>query len=140
MQIIINQNMNEEISFSCRACPESVYVSKLKSENINFISEYWKYSDVGERIKYFETLREKCGSIGIFLKDSPSQPVSWALCSEFGHLKHVYTLPEHRRKGYAKITVLSIMREMMEIGITPELEVLNTENTAAVKLFTELGL
>ena len=125
--------------YICRSCPENVYVSKLKSENIKFISKYWKYGKVEERIKYFERLCEKCGSIGIFLKDSPSQPISWAVCSKFGHIKHVYTLPEHRRKGYAKITVLSIMKEMMEIGMTPELEILDTGNTAAVKLFTELG-
>ncbi|XP_065890327.1 uncharacterized protein [Dysidea avara] len=121
------------------SCPENAYVAKLKAENMKFICGFWKYGKLEDRITYFEGLREKCGSIGIFLKDSPSQPVSWALCSKFGHIKHLYTLPEHQGKGYAKITVLSIMKDMMEIGVTPELEIVDTGNIVAVKLFSELG-
>jgi len=53
----------------------------------------------------------------------------------------VYTLTEHRRKGYAKIAVLVLMKEMMEAGLTPQLEI-DTENpevTAVLKMYTELG-
>lgn len=83
-------------------------------------------------------LIENCGSIGVFLKANPIQPVSWALLSNFGQIVHVYTLPEHRGKGYAKITTLAIMRKMLEIGMTPTLEVVGNDVTVT-KVYSGLG-
>lgn len=81
---------------------------------------------------------EKCGSVGVFLKNDPAQPVSWALFSNYGHIMHVRTLPEYRGKGFAKAAVLSIMKEMLEIGMTPMLEIVNG-NVASTMMFTGLG-
>ena len=51
---------------------------------------------------------------------------------------HTYTLTEHRRKGHGRITVLSLMQQMLEDGLTPALEII-VGNLASVKLMTELG-
>jgi len=131
------------VLYICSSCPENVYITNLKVENVKFICEFWKYRKLENRIRYFQRLiKQRFVSVGVFLKGNPTQPVSWALCAEIGHIRHVYTLAEHRRKGYAKIAVLAVMKKMLEAGITPELEVYTAEDpesVAAVKLFTELG-
>jgi len=40
-------------------------------------------------------------------------------------------LTEHRRNGYAKIAVLTLMKEMLENGITPKLEI-DTDNPESI--------
>ena len=77
-------------------------------------------------------------SVGVFLRSDPTHPVSWTLLSNYGHIMHVYTLEEHRRKGYAKIAVLSLIEQILESGLTPAAEIA-AENVASIKLFTGLG-
>jgi len=79
-----------------------------------------------------------CGSAGVFFKSDPTHPVSWSLLSNYGHVMHVYTQMEHRRKGYAKITVLSLMQQILKVGLTPALAIV-AGNVATVKLFTGIG-
>jgi len=81
---------------------------------------------------------EKCGSVGVYLKNDPTCPVSWAMFSNLGQIMHVYTLPEHRGKGFAKTVVISIMKEMLEIGMSPTLEIVDG-NVASTMMFTGLG-
>ena len=122
----------------CRSCPEEVFVAKLKPENAKLVGETSLYGSLNSRTKYMKYLIENCGAMGVFLKDNPIQPVSWTLFSNFGHMVHGYTLPEHRGKGYTKVATLAVMREILEIGMTPTLEVVGNDVTAT-KLYTGLG-
>ena len=126
--------------FSCRSCPEGTFVATLKPDTctVKMLAETWSYGSLESKTKYLKFIIENCGSIGVFLKDDPTHPVSWAMFSNFGHLMHVYTLSEHRGKGYAKTAVLGIMKEMLEIGMTPVLEIVKG-NAASTKMFAGLG-
>ena len=86
-------------------------------------------------VKYFAKNRL---SVGVFLKSDPTHPVSWSLLSNYGHIVHLYTLEEHRRKGYGKIVILSLMEQILEAGLVPVVEIL-VGNVASIKLFTQLG-
>jgi len=79
-----------------------------------------------------------CESVGVFLKSDPTHPVSWSLLSNYGHFMHVHTLVEHQRKGYGRITVVSLMQQMLKTGLTPALEV-SVGNVIARKMYTRLG-
>ena len=81
---------------------------------------------------------KNCLSVGVFLKSDPTHPVSWSLLSNYGHIIHLYTLEEHRGKGYGKIVVLSLMEQILEAGLVPAVEIV-VGNVASVKLFTQLG-
>ena len=81
---------------------------------------------------------KKCHSVGVFLSSDPTHPVSWSLLSNYGHIMHVYTLEEHRGKGYGRVVVLSLMQQMLESGLTPALEIA-VGNIPSIKLFTGLG-
>ena len=74
----------------------------------------------------------------MFLKSDPTHPVSWSLLSNYGHIILLYTLEEHRGKGYGKIVVLSLMEQVLEAGLVPVVEIA-VGNVASVKLFTQLG-
>ena len=81
---------------------------------------------------------ENCPSVGMFLESDPAHPVSWSLLSSYGHIRNLYTLEEHRGKGYGKIVVLSLMEQILEAGLIPALEIA-VGNVPSMKLFTELG-
>ena len=76
--------------------------------------------------------------MGLFLEDDSSQPVSWAVLSNYGHIIHVYTVEQHQRKGYSRVTMLCLMRQMLEANMTPMLEI-EVNNIPSVKLNTALG-
>ena len=120
-----------------RSCPEEVFIAKLQPEHAAFISKFLNLGKLEAYTRLFKYFIKTCDSVGIFLKSDPTHPVSWALLSNFGHIMHVYTLMEHRGKGYGKITVVNLMQQMLEAGLTPALEV--AVGNAAVKLYTGLG-
>ena len=83
-------------------------------------------------------LIENCISAGLFLNADSSLPVSWAVLSNYGHIIHLYTVEQHRRKGYSRVTILYLMQQMLEVGVTPVLEI-EAHNTPSIKLNTGIG-
>lgn len=121
-----------------RSCPKGVFLAKLKVSHASFISESYNYCKLQDRVQYFTYLIEHCFSVGLFLEADLSQPVSWALLSNYGHIIHIHTVKEHRRKGYSRMTMLCLMQQILEADMTPVLEI-NVHNAASVKLNTGLG-
>jgi len=124
--------------FLCRPCPEGTFLATLKLKDVKLLADTWSYGSLDSRTKYLQYIIENCGSVGVFLKDDPTKPVSWAMFSNFGHITHAYTILEHRRKGYAKTAVLGITRKMLEIGITPAIRIV-IGNVESTNMFTGLG-
>lgn len=122
----------------CRSCPDGTFMNKLKADQASFISGSYRYCELEDRVKYFKYLIENCFSVGLFLERDSSQPVSWAVLSNYGHIIHIHTVEQHRRKGYSRATMLCLMRQMLEANMTPVLEI-NIHNIPSVKLNTGLG-
>ena len=89
-------------------------------------------------MEYFKYLIDNCYSIGLFLEVDTSQPVSWAVLSNYGHIIHIHTVQQHRRKGYSRVTMLCLMERILEANMTPVLEIA-VNNTPSFKLNTGLG-
>ena len=124
--------------FYYRSCHEGTYVAKLQLEHADFISDFWIHGEPEARTEMLKYVIRKCNSVGVFLKSDPTHPVSWSLLSNYGHIMHVYTLEEHRGKGYGRIVVLNLMQQILESGLTPALEIV-VGNVPSIKLFTGLG-
>lgn len=124
---------------SYRSCPEETFVAELQPEHAKFVSKFWTHGEPEPSIRLMEYSIKTCGSVGVFLKSDPTYPVSWSLLSNFGHIMHVYTLVEYRSKGFARITVLGLMQQMLEAGLTPALEIA-VGNIVSLKLMTELAI
>ena len=121
-----------------RSCPQGTFTAKLKADHAGFISKFWEYFKSHDRLQYFKYLIDNSFSIGLFLEDDTSQPVSWAVLSNYGHIIHVYTVEQHRRKGYSRVTMLCLMEQILEANMTPVLEIA-VNNTPSFKLNTGLG-
>jgi len=122
----------------CRPCPKGTFLAPLKATHASFLSGSYNYCKLQDRIKFFEYIIEKSFSVGLFLKLDSSRPVSWALLSNYGHIIHIHTVEEHRRKGYSKATMVCLMRKILVANMTPMLEI-NMRNTPSIKLNTMLG-
>ena len=81
--------------FINRESPEGTFTAKLKSDHAGFISKIWCKFKPEQRLEFLKNHLENSLSVGLFLKDEPSQPVSWAFLSNFGHITAVHTLKEH---------------------------------------------
>ena len=83
------------------------------------MSEVWDLLKPQHSVEYFKYLIEKSFSVALYLKSDPSKPVSWAFVSSFGHINAVYTVEEHRRKGYSRVTVLRLTKQILEANMIP---------------------
>uniref|UniRef100_A0A3Q3MTL3 Glycine N-acyltransferase-like protein n=1 Tax=Labrus bergylta TaxID=56723 RepID=A0A3Q3MTL3_9LABR len=70
--------------------------------------------------------------------DDEGQPVSWILVYDYCAMGMLYTLPEHRGKGYAKVLICSMARRLHAEGY-PVYCFIEEENTLSHRLFTKLG-
>ena len=126
------------VAYVYRPCPRGTFTARLKSEHASFISEIWDLFKPQHCLEYVQNIIEKSFSVGLFLEDDPSQPVSWAFVSNFGHINGVYTMEKHRRKGYSRVTVLCLMKQMLEADMIPVYGAY-PHNTPSIKLCIGLG-
>ena len=121
-----------------RSPPKGTFIAKPKLDHASFINEAWNVLKPQHGIEYLKYLIKKSFSVALYLEDDPSRPVSWAFVSNFGQINAVYTVEEHRRKGYSRIMVLCLLKQMLEADMTP-LYGVYLHNTPSINLCTSLG-
>ncbi|XP_056108948.1 glycine N-acyltransferase-like protein 3 [Rhinichthys klamathensis goyatoka] len=111
-------------------------VSVLNESHANVVNKTWKFGgdDKGYRnilnlISHFPTC---C------ITDENNQPVSWVLLYDYCAIGMLYTLPEHRGKGYAKTLVTTMAKKLHSQGY-PVYCFIEESNQLSYKLFTSLG-
>ena len=124
--------------YVCRSCPKGTFTAKLKVDHAYLINKFWDHFEPQDELEFLEYVIENCISVGLFLEDDPSQPISWAFLSNFGHINGVYTSEEHRRKGYGRVTMLCLMEQILKADMVPVLDI-KVKNALSIKLCTELG-
>lgn len=70
--------------------------------------------------------------------DADGRPVSWILTYDSCAMGMLYTLPEHRGKGYAKVLISNMAKRHHALG-HPVYCFIEEENTVSYRLFTNLG-
>ncbi|XP_047668149.1 glycine N-acyltransferase-like isoform X2 [Tachysurus fulvidraco] len=70
--------------------------------------------------------------------DSEGRPVSWVLTYPSCAMGVIYTLPEHRQKGYAKALATTMAKKLHSNGY-PVYCFINLENQPSYRLLTSLG-
>lgn len=70
--------------------------------------------------------------------DLEGKPVSWILTYASCALGMLYTLPEHRGKGYAKVLINSMARKLTAQGY-PVFCFIEEENRTSYQLFKSMG-
>ncbi|XP_053476459.1 glycine N-acyltransferase-like protein 3 isoform X2 [Ictalurus furcatus] len=114
----------------------SIRVSSVKESHVALINSTWKFG-MGE---FTEPLVRSMilNYPSCCVLDSEGQPVSWILTYSDCAMGVLYTLPEHRRKGYGKALITILAKKLHSEGY-PVYCFVEEENQLSYRLFKGLG-
>ncbi|MCJ8730970.1 hypothetical protein PDJAM_G00190200 [Pangasius djambal] len=111
-------------------------VSSVKESHAALINSKWKFG-MGEFTEpLLRSLIRNFPSCCVL--DSEGQPVSWILTYASCAMGVLYTMPEHRQKGYAKALVTILAKKLNSEGY-PVYCFIEEANRPSYRLFTSLG-
>ncbi|XP_056092269.1 glycine N-acyltransferase-like protein 3 [Rhinichthys klamathensis goyatoka] len=103
----------------------------------DLVNSTWKYG--GDSNSYNSVLNYISHNPSLcVMEEGGTEPVSWLLVYQHAALGLLYTLPQHRGKGYSKFLVCMMARTLLERG-HPVYCFVEEENDTSFKLFTSLG-
>lgn len=110
-------------------------ISSLNLSHVDLVNKTWKFGGDEQRLNV-ENLISNFPSCCI--TDSQGEPVSWILLYDYCAMGLLYTLPEHRGKGYAKVMVTTMAKKLHAEGY-PLYCFIEEDNIVSYKLFKNLG-
>ncbi|XP_069001103.1 glycine N-acyltransferase-like protein 3 [Embiotoca jacksoni] len=111
-------------------------ISSLNLSHVDLVNKTWKFGGNEQGYRNIKNLISNFPSCCIM--DNKGQPVSWILLYDYCAMGILYTLPEHRGKGYAKVLISSLSKKLHAEGY-PVYCFVEENNTVSHKLFTNLG-
>lgn len=109
----------------------------LSTAHAHLVNSTWKYG--GDANSYNSVVNYITHNPSLcIIKEDGCEPVCWLLLYHHFALGILYTLPQHRRKGYAKLLVSVMSQNLLERGY-PVYGFVEEENEPSYKLFTSLG-
>ncbi|KAI5636091.1 FR47-like protein domain-containing protein [Phthorimaea operculella] len=102
----------KETQFYDVSLPQGFVFKQLTDEYLEIYDSTWPHRYPGS-IRYFDLLIKSKSGYGLFKED---QLVSFGFVKEMGALGHLFTLEEHRRKGYGEIVTKLICNELLKQG------------------------
>ncbi|KAG9274807.1 glycine N-acyltransferase-like protein 3 [Astyanax mexicanus] len=114
----------------------SVQLSSLQEAHVDLVNRTWKFNSG----KYSERLiRNMVRSYPSYcVLGSDGQPVAWILTYSYCAMGMLYTLPEHRGRGYARALISAMAQKLLSEGY-PVYCYIEEENTLSYRLFQSLG-
>lgn len=111
-------------------------LSSLNESHTDLVSQMWKFGKNDGAVRMIRNMIANFPSCCVL--DAEGKPVSWILTYASCAIGMLYTLPEHRGKGYAKILVSSLAERNHAQGY-PVYCFIEEENTVSYRLFANLG-
>ncbi|XP_072363860.1 glycine N-acyltransferase-like protein 3 isoform X2 [Scyliorhinus torazame] len=111
-------------------------ISCLDPSHAQIVNRSWKFGNDDSGLQFVKNILEKFPSYCIL--DETDNPVSWILTYQYGAMGLLYTLPEHRGKGFAKLLVTKMVKVLQNLGY-PIYCFVEEENTKSYQLFEKLG-
>ncbi|XP_019948048.2 glycine-N-acyltransferase-like protein 3 isoform X2 [Paralichthys olivaceus] len=111
-------------------------ISSLNLSHVDLVNKTWKFG--GNEQGYNIIKHLICNFPTCCITDRQGEPVSWILVYDYGALGLLYTLPEHRGKGYAKVLVSTMAKRFNDEG-HPVFCFIEEENMVSYRLFKNLG-
>ncbi|KAJ0066776.1 hypothetical protein NL108_002330 [Boleophthalmus pectinirostris] len=112
-----------------------ISIGSLNESHIEIVIKTWKFGrkDAWGMIKNMVFNFPSC-----CILDAEGRPVSWVLTYACGSMGMLYTVPEHRGKGYAKMVISALARRFFTEGY-PVYCFIEEDNTVSCQLFKGLG-
>ncbi|KAJ0005042.1 hypothetical protein NQD34_011256 [Periophthalmus magnuspinnatus] len=111
-------------------------ITSLDVSHIDLVNNTWKFGGDERGYRNVKNLISNFPSCCI--KDEQGQPVSWILVYDYCAIGILYTVLEHRGKGYAKVLVSALAKRLHSEGY-PLFSFIEEDNTVSYKLFKSLG-
>ncbi|CAH0590425.1 unnamed protein product [Chrysodeixis includens] len=114
--------------------PEGITFGHLTLDHVNIVNDTWPHK-YPTSDWYFQLIIKAGHGYGLFFNGAL---ICWCLISESGTLLHMYTVEEHRRKGYADI-VLKLVSNVLLKEKRDVLAFCVATNKNAIKLYERAG-
>ncbi|CAN9499948.1 unnamed protein product [Ophioblennius macclurei] len=111
-------------------------ISPLNLSHVDLVNQNWKFGGNQQGYNNIKNLIINFPSCCVM--DEQGQPVSWLLVYDYCALGILYTLPEHRGKGYAK-ALISFMAKKLFAESYPVYCFIEEGNTLSYNLFKSMG-
>ncbi|KAM9727358.1 glycine N-acyltransferase-like protein 3 [Menidia menidia] len=111
-------------------------VSSLNLSHVDLVNKTWKFGGNEQGYRNIRHLISNFPSSCIM--DVQGQPVAWMLAYDYCAMGILYTLPEHRGKGYAKVLVSTMAKKLNAEGY-PVYCFIEEGNKVSYKLFQNMG-
>ncbi len=110
-------------------------MSSLNESHLDLVNRSWKFGCEDSKLMIKNMI---LNFLSCCVLDSNDQPVAWILTYASCALGMLYTLPEHRGKGYAKALVTIMSKRLHSQGY-PVYCFIEEENHLSYSLFSNLG-
>ncbi|XP_028279359.1 glycine N-acyltransferase-like [Parambassis ranga] len=113
-----------------------ISLSSLDESHVDLVNQMWKFGKDQVAVRMIQNMIINFPSCCVL--DAEGQPVSWILTYASCAMGMLYTQPEHRGKGYAKVLVSTMAKKLHSEGY-PVYCFIEEENTVSYKLFKDMG-
>ncbi|XP_073337873.1 glycine N-acyltransferase isoform X2 [Pagrus major] len=113
-----------------------ISLSSLDESHIDLVNQTWKFAESDESVRMIRNMLASYPSCCVL--DGDAKPVAWILTYMSCAIGMLYTLPEHRGKGYAKILVSAMAKTFHAQGY-PVYCFIEEENVVSYRLFKNMG-
>ncbi|XP_063183883.1 glycine N-acyltransferase-like protein 3 [Chroicocephalus ridibundus] len=108
----------------------------LDISHASLLSKTWSRGGNPRSQKYLANLI--CSFPSVCVLGDKGYPLSWSLTDQFATMIHVYTLPEHRRKGYSRLVATTLAKKLHSHGFPAQGNVLET-NIPSITLLKSMN-
>ncbi|XP_041073534.1 glycine N-acyltransferase-like protein 3 isoform X1 [Carcharodon carcharias] len=130
------QSFNIHVLLLATGADVASRISHLLPSHAQIVNRNWKFGKDENGLRFVKTIIANFPSYCIL--DETGNPVSWLLTYQYCAMGLLYTLPEHRRKGYAKLLVTKMVKTLQKLGY-PIYCFIEEENGKSYQLFEKLG-
>uniref|UniRef100_A0A3Q2NUP8 Glycine N-acyltransferase-like protein n=1 Tax=Fundulus heteroclitus TaxID=8078 RepID=A0A3Q2NUP8_FUNHE len=111
-------------------------ISSLNLSHVDIVNKTWKFGGNEKGYRNIKNLISNFPTCCIL--DTQGEPVAWILVYDYCALGILYTLPEHRGKGYAKVLISTMAKKLHAEGY-PVYCFIEEDNEVSYKLFQSMG-
>ncbi|XP_061601025.1 glycine N-acyltransferase-like protein [Cololabis saira] len=115
---------------------QGIKLSSLDESHEDLVNKTWKFGKNQGAVRMIHNMIANFPSCCVL--DAEENPVSWILTYPSCAIGMLYTLPEHRGKGYAKALISCMAKRLKDRGY-PVFCFIEEENQVSYKLFKGMG-
>lgn len=126
----------EDISHLPTVDNSALTICSLDESHIGLINKAWKFGEGEHSTRMIRNMIANFPSCCVL--DGDGKPAAWILTYSSCAMGILFTLPEHRGKGYAKALISSLAKKLHILGC-PVYCFIEEENTLSYRIFQSMG-